>query len=319
MTLSRRHPLGVLVVIGQASLLPHPSACSHRRSRRSTSPTMKRLRVMRCRQTRSARRLCFQILIGPPPGAGRRRKRCVRDRRVSASRQLNYSRSTSAPVQRRRGTPSRPVLLSGSVQTRNGGELANGPAARAAFGAPASHATGPLRPLQLGRRRHRRSATLDRIAPPIFPTCNPADFPLIYTPDTTTSTSRTQFPLEGCPPGGPRPDSRSATASEQGRPTTPRGGQPVPGTDMNVYDLAAKLATPASTDLYTVARLVADERRDAANTLFQTGGPQPGSCQHSPTCTREGRTNCGAVDYEHVTVISKGLITIPLRMRVPVM
>ena len=59
-------------------------------------------------------------------------------------------------------------------------------------------------------------------------------------------------------------------------PTTQRGSQPVSGTDMNMYDLAAKLATTASTNLYTQLRaLVANTNgNNAANTLFQTGGPE---------------------------------------------
>ncbi len=59
-------------------------------------------------------------------------------------------------------------------------------------------------------------------------------------------------------------------------PNTQRGSQPVPGTTMNMYDLAAQLATTASTNLYTQLRgLVATTNGDnAANILFQTGGPE---------------------------------------------
>ena len=59
-------------------------------------------------------------------------------------------------------------------------------------------------------------------------------------------------------------------------PNTQRGSQPVPGTNMNMYDLAAQLATTASTNLYTQLRgLVATTNGDnAANILFQSGGPE---------------------------------------------
>jgi len=45
---------------------------------------------------------------------------------------------------------------------------------------------------------------------------------------------------------------------------------------MNMYDLAAQLATTASTNLYTQLRgLVATTNGDnAANILFQSGGPE---------------------------------------------
>ena len=59
-------------------------------------------------------------------------------------------------------------------------------------------------------------------------------------------------------------------------PATERGSQPVPGTNMVMYDLAAQLATTASTNLYNQLRdmVSSTNGNQAANLLFQTGGPQ---------------------------------------------
>ena len=59
-------------------------------------------------------------------------------------------------------------------------------------------------------------------------------------------------------------------------PGTERGSQPVPGTNMVMYDLAAQLATTASTNLYNQLRgqVASANGNQAANLLFQTGGPE---------------------------------------------
>ena len=96
-------------------------------------------------------------------------------------------------------------------------------------------------------------------------------FACLPTPVTLQS-----FDLDaGCPPGGPPPGFQEchSTLNKDG-PNTERGSQPVPGTNMNMFDLAAQLATRATTDLYTQIRaLVASNNgENAATMLFQSGG-----------------------------------------------
>jgi hypothetical protein len=87
-----------------------------------------------------------------------------------------------------------------------------------------------------------------------------------------------QFPLDGCPPGGPPPGFQDChSVLNKDGPKTSRGSQRVPGTNENMYDLAALLATRATTDFYVQMRdLVATTNGpDAATALFQQGGPMP--------------------------------------------
>ncbi len=275
MTLARRHPLGVLVVI-VASIAavatsfglfaPRAQAFyikNHETITRNALPA-----------DQVSQLAVNQILIGPPPGAG------VVGSDAFATDDFRHLDNAVSPVdicnraQQTWDTFS-PVVLSGSVL--NGTAEVNGPAARAAFGALAhtqqdfySHSNWVEDNIAIGQ--------LDRLAPPIFPVCNPALFP----PDLHTGYYNidlsSQYPLEGCPPAGPPPGFQEChTTLNKDGPHTIRGGQVVPGTNMNNYDLAAKLASQATTDLYFQVRdfVAAANGPDAATQLFQQGGPLP--------------------------------------------
>ena len=88
-----------------------------------------------------------------------------------------------------------------------------------------------------------------------------------------TSSSTTSTP-PSTNDGGPPPGFKEchSTLNKDG-PDTPRGSQPVAGTNKTMYDLAALLATRATTDLYRQLRdLVASTNgQDAATALFQQG------------------------------------------------
>ncbi len=213
-----------------------------------------------------------QILVGPPPGGG-----AVGSDAFPTDEWRHLDNSiTPADICARAQTAWNtfsPVLLSGSQLA--GADLANGAAARAAFGG-LLHAQQDFYAHSNWVEDNIAAGNLYQIAPPIFPTCNPADFPAdLHTGYFNIDFSQ-EFPLEGCPPGGPPPGFQEchSTLNKDG-PDTARGSQPVPGTDMNMFDLAAQLATTASTNLYTQLRdLVASTNgENAANTLFQTGGP----------------------------------------------
>jgi hypothetical protein len=273
MTLSRRHPLVVLVVI-VASIAVAASfglfapkvhafyITNHETITRNALPA-----------NQVSQAAMLQILIGPPPGAG------AEGSDAFATDEFRHLDNSITPVdicaraQQAWDTFS-PVLLSGSKPA--GAGLADGPAARAAFGG-LLHAQQDLYAHSNWVEDDIAAGTLDRLAPQIFPTCNAADFP----PDLHTGyfniAFSSQFPLDGCPPGGPPPGFQEChLALNKDGPTTQRGSQPVPGTGMNMYDLAAKLATTASTNLYTqLNALVANTNgNNAASMLFQNGGPE---------------------------------------------
>jgi hypothetical protein len=215
----------------------------------------------------------LQILVGPPPGGG-----AVGSDAFPTEdwRHLDNSITPADICARARiaWDVFSPVLLSGSQLA--GGGLANGPAARAAFGA-LLHTQQDLYSHSNWVEDNIAAGDLFRIAPQIFPTCNPADFPADLHTGFFNMDFSQQFPLEGCPPGGPPPPFQECHLSlNKDGPDTQRGSQRVPGTNLNMFDLAAQLATTASTNLYTQLRgLVATTNGDnAANTLFQTGGPE---------------------------------------------
>ena len=215
----------------------------------------------------------LQILVGPPPGAG-----AVGSDAFATDEWRHLDNSiTPVDICNRAKTAwdtFSPVLLSGSAMAGSG--LANGPAARAAFGG-LLHAQQDFYSHSNWVEDNIAAGNLNQLAPPIFPTCNPADFP----PDLHTGYYNidfsSQFPLQGCPPDGPPPPFQEChlTLNKDGR-GTERGSQPVPGTNMVMYDLAAQLATTASTNLYNQLRGMVSSTNGAkaANLLFQTGGPE---------------------------------------------
>ncbi len=214
----------------------------------------------------------IQILVGPPPGGG------AVGSDAFATEDWRHLDNAANPVDlcaraRIAWDVFSPVLLSGSFLA--GGNLVNGPAARAAFGALLhtqqdfySHTNWVEDNIAVG--------DVYRIAPPIFPVCNPADFPADLHTGFFNMDFSQEFPLQGCPPAGPPPPFQEChlTLSKDG-PGDIRGGQPVPGTNQNMFDVATALATTASTNLYNQLRglVTTTNGTPAATMLFTTGGP----------------------------------------------
>jgi hypothetical protein len=274
MTLSRRHPLGVLAVV-VASLAAVTSLVVFAPRAQAFYVKYHETITRNALPADQVSQLAVnQILIGPPPGGG------AMGSDVFATDEFRHLDNSTNPVDvcnraQQAWDLFSPVVLSGSVL--NGNVEVDGPGARAAFGALLhtqqdfyAHSNFVDDNIAIGQ--------LDRLAPPIFPTCNPADFPAdLHTGYYNIDFSQ-QFPLEGCPAGGPPPGFQEChTQLNKDGPHTPRGGTPVPGTNYNEYDLAARLATQASTNLYFQIRdWVANANgQEAAVQLFQQGGPLP--------------------------------------------
>ncbi|OBA94424.1 hypothetical protein A5662_19430 [Mycobacteriaceae bacterium 1482268.1] len=192
----------------------------------------------------------LEILNGPPPGGGAMGSDAFA---TDQWRHLDNAKNPGDICARAQQAWSifEPVIISGSQPVGPGASvLANGPAARAAFGGLA-HAQQDFYAHSNWVEGDIVAGQLDRVAPPIFPTCNPADFPSDLHTGYFNMLYSQQFPLDGCPPSGPPPGYQEChSAMNKDGPTTARGGQLVPGTDMNMYDLAASLATTATTTLY---------------------------------------------------------------------
>jgi hypothetical protein len=274
MTLSRRHPLGVLVVVvaglaAVASLVvfaPRAQAFYvkyHETTTRNALPA-----------DQVSQLAVNQILLGLPPGGG------AMGSDAFATDEFRHLDNSINPVDicsraQQAWDVFSPVVLGGSVL--NGGVEADGPAARAAFGALLhtqqdfyAHSSWVEENVAIGQ--------LDRIAPAIFPTCNPADFPADLHTGYYSINFAQQFPLEGCPAGGPPPGFQEChTVLNKDGPHTLRGSQVIPGTTQTMYAVASTLATRASTDLFFMVRdwVAAANGQDAAVQLFQQGGPMP--------------------------------------------
>jgi hypothetical protein len=190
------------------------------------------------------------ILVGPPPGAG------VVGSDAFATEDWRHLDNSNNPVELcNRATTAwnviSPALFGGALPTGPGGtDLVNGPAARAAFGGLA-HTQQDFYAHSNWVEINTAIGQPERLAPPIFPTCDPAAFP----PDLHTGFFSMDFssdyPLAGCPPAGPPPGFIECHSQlNKDGPSTPRGSGPVPGTQWNNYDLAALLATRATTDLF---------------------------------------------------------------------
>jgi hypothetical protein len=213
-----------------------------------------------------------QILVGPPPGAGA----VGTDAFFSDDfRHLDNANNPAdiCALAQTAWTTFEPVILSGSRTVGNG--LANGPAARAAFGG--------LIHVQQDLYAHSNWVEIsvtegqpERLAPPIFPRCDPAAFPIgLHTGYFELAYGNHEDPLAGCPVGGPPPGFVECHSSlNKDGPNTFRGSQPVPGMNMNMYELATLLATRATTNLYEVTRrsVASSNGESAAVMLFQAGG-----------------------------------------------
>ncbi len=196
----------------------------------------------------------LQILNGPPPGGG------AMGSDSFATDQWRHIDNAKNPADicaraQQAWNIFVPVILGGSQPLGPGATvLANGPAARAAFGGLA-HAQQDFYAHSNWVEDNIAAGQPDRLAPPIFPSCNPGNFPADLHTGYFNMLFSKQFPLDGCPPVGPPPGFQDchSTLNKDG-PDTARGSQAVPGTSMNMYDLAASLATTATTDLYGQVR-----------------------------------------------------------------
>jgi hypothetical protein len=219
----------------------------------------------------------LQILVGPPPGGGAVASDAYA---TDVFRHLDNAKNpadicASAQVACNTFTP---VFLSGAQPSGPGGtDLVNGFAARAAFGGLAhvlqdfySHSNWVEDNVAAGQP--------ERLAPPIFPTCDPAAFPPGLHTGYFSMDFSSDFPYAGCPPGGPPPGFEAChTVLYKDGPTQPQGSVRVPGTDMNYFDLAALLATRATTDLFWQIRglVVGSAGECVANNLFQADRHEP--------------------------------------------
>jgi len=220
-----------------------------------------------------------QILLGAPPGAGA----VGSDAFVSDEfRHIDNARNPAEICMRTQEAWNffTPIVLSGSAPVGpNGSGLTDGPAARAAFGGLAhalqdfySHSNWVEDNIAVGQ--------LDRLAPPLMPKCDPATLPADLHTGFFSMDFSSDFPLAGCPPEGPPPGfAECHSALNKDGWDTARGILPVPGANppMSYFDLAAQLATRATTDLYGQVRgLVAGKYGEcAAANLFQVDRNQP--------------------------------------------
>jgi hypothetical protein len=285
MTSSRRRPLGVRVVIAATIAvvaffgLPGQYAqafyiINHETITRNALPPD---------QVDNA--ALAQILVGPPPGAGAVGSDAFFSDEFRHIDNATNPTEVCARAQQAWNT-FEPVILSGAQSASNG--LANGPSARAAFGG-LIHAQQDLYAHSNWVELNIAAGQLDRLAPPIFPTCDPAAFPTaLHTGYFSLQFGNHEEPLSGCPPDGPPPGFQEchSTLNKDG-PATPRGSQPVPGTNMNMYEVAAQLATTATTQLYQQIRgvVASTNGQDAATCLFQASLPQCGGAPNVPLPT----------------------------------
>jgi hypothetical protein len=219
----------------------------------------------------------LQILVGPPPGAGAVGSDALA---TDLFRHLDNARNPADICTRAQDAWNvfTPVLLSGAQPTGPGGtELVGGFAARAAFGGLA-HALQDFYAHSNWVEDNIAAGQPERLAPPIFPTCNPAAFPPGLHTGYFSMDFSSDFPLGGCPPGGPPPGFQDchSVLNKDGS-SEPAGSVRVPGTDMTYFDLAALLATRATTDLFWQIRglVVGSAGECVANNLFQADRHEP--------------------------------------------
>jgi hypothetical protein len=173
-----------------------------------------------------------------------------------------------------------PLILGGARPAGPGGtELVDGPGARAAFGGLA-HAVQDFYAHSNWVEDNIAIGQLDRMPPPLMPTCDPATLPPGLHTGFFAINANHDDPLAGCPPGGPPPGFAECHSTlNKDDWDTARGIILIPGTNppINNYDLAAQLATKATTDLYWQVRnlIVADAGECAADNLFQADRHQP--------------------------------------------
>jgi hypothetical protein len=219
-----------------------------------------------------------QILVGPPPGAGAVGSDAFFN---DDFRHIDNAKNPAdiCALTQEAWKFFTPIVLSGARPTGpRGADLVNGPAARAAFGGLAhaledfySHSNWVEDNIAVGQP--------ERMPPPLMPKCDPATLPPgLHSGYFNVDFGDHEDPASGCPPAGPPPGfAECHTILNKDDWDTPRGIVPVPGRNMNNFDLAMLLATRATTDLYWQVRsLVADNAGECvAGNLFQADRHAP--------------------------------------------
>ena len=218
-----------------------------------------------------------QILNGPPPGGGAVGSDVWP---ADAYRHLDNANSPAdicARAQQAWNVFS-PSLFDGAQPAGPGYTvLANGPAARSAFGGLA-HAVEDFYSHSNWVELNIEAGQPDTPGPQLFPTCDPASMPAAL----HTGYFSLQYGPGGCPFGGPPPGYQDCHSTlNKDSAFSSRGKMPVPGTGMTEYDLAVQLATQATSQLYEQIRgMVVDSVNAAhpdadgecvAHKLFDTG------------------------------------------------
>jgi hypothetical protein len=223
----------------------------------------------------------LQIFVGPPPGAG------VVGSDAFFSDEFRHIDDAKDPADICARTQQAwnffiPIVLGGALPTGPGGsDLVDGPSARAAFGGLAhalqdfySHTDWVEDNVAVGQ--------LERMPPPLMPNCDPATLPPgLHSGFFSLDLGGThEDRLAGCPPSGPPPGYAECHSTlNKDAWDTSRGMVQIPGTNppINNFDLAARLATRATTDLYWQVRglVVGNAGECAANNLFQADRHEP--------------------------------------------
>ena len=219
-----------------------------------------------------------QILIGPPPGAG------AVGSDAFVGDEFRHIDDAKNPADICAATQQAwnfftPIVLNGARPAGPGGtDLVDGPGARAAFGGLAhalqdfySHTDWVEDNIAVGQP--------DRMPPPLMPTCDPATLPPgLHSGSFSLDLGNHEDPVAGCPVGGPPPGFAECHSTlNKDAWNTSRGILMVPGRQMNYFDLAAQLATRATTDLYYQVRglVAANAGECVAANLFQADRRAP--------------------------------------------
>lgn len=197
----------------------------------------------------------LQILVGPPPGAGAIGSDAFQ---TDDFRHIDNAKNAAevCALTEQAWNFFTPIVLSGSQPTGPGGsDLVDGREARAAFGGLA-HALEDFYAHTNWVEENIAVGQPDRMPPPLMPDCDPAALPAgLHSGFFSLDFGDHEDPLSGCPPGGPPPGFAECHSTlNKDAWDTPRGILAVPGANppMNYFDLAARLATRATTDRKSV-------------------------------------------------------------------
>lgn len=211
----------------------------------------------------------LQILVGPPPGFGAVAVDAIQEDWRHFDNAKNPAEFCDRAITA--WNVYRPAIVDGAQPIGPGGQdLVNGPAARAAFGG-LLHALQDIYAHSNWVELNVAGGTPENLFPSVFPTCDPGALP----PELYTGFFSLDFGIEGCPPAGPPPGFKECHSTlNKDSFDTPEGGKllpagvSVPGA-INYYDLAAILATRASSDLYRQIRALivatVEERNPSAD------------------------------------------------------